>query len=54
VNKELQLFYAVADPLESHGPGPGASLLHCVVGDAVGAFVVGLDGCRRLWMSHFF
>jgi hypothetical protein len=53
VNTELQLLDAVADPIEYHFHGPGATLFDFVVCSTVGSFVVCLDGRRMLWMSHF-
>jgi hypothetical protein len=53
VDNELALVNPVADPVETHVHGFGSALLDRVVGDAFSAFVVGLDGCGRLWMTEF-
>jgi hypothetical protein len=43
VDDELALVNSVADPIETHVHGFGAALFDRIVGDAFGAFVVGLD-----------
>ena len=53
VDSELALANAVADPVKTHVDGFGAALFHCVVDDAFGAGVVGLDGSGALGPAHF-
>jgi hypothetical protein len=54
VDNELALLNAVTDPVESHIHGTRAALLNGVVGYAVGAFVISLDGGWGLRVSKFF
>jgi hypothetical protein len=53
MNYKLALLDSVADPVKSHVNGFGATLFDCLIGDASGACIVGLDGCGSLRMSHF-
>jgi hypothetical protein len=52
VDGELALCNTIADPIEAHVNGFGASLFDSTVGDARRTGVVRLDGSGRLWMSH--
>ena len=52
MDNELLLADTVADPIEAHVNGFGATLLDCVVDDAGGASIVGLDWGRWLRMAH--
>jgi hypothetical protein len=54
MDKALELLDAVMDPIESHVLGFGATLFDGVVGYSIGAFVVRLDGHRRLRISKIF
>ena len=49
---EMALTDAVADPIKPHVHGSAASLFDGVIDDAVGACIVGLNGCGGLRMSH--
>ena len=49
---ELVLFDAVAYPVETHVHCTAAALFDSVIGNAIGAGVVGLYWCRWLWVSH--
>ena len=51
MDDELLLLHPVAYPIESHVNGFGPALFDDVIDDASGTGVVGLDGCRRLWMD---
>ena len=53
MDKELALGDAVSDPVESHVNCLGSSLFHRVQGETHGHFVVGLDRCGWLGVSHF-
>jgi hypothetical protein len=48
VDNKLLLLDAIADPIESHVNGLGATLFNSVVDNASGTGVVGLDGSGRL------
>ena len=50
---ELVLFYAVAEPVETHVDGFGLSLSDGGVDNAVGGAIVGSNGDGRLWMTKF-
>ena len=50
---ELVLFYAVAEPVETHVDGFGLILSDGGVDNAVGSAVISLDGSWRLWMTKF-
>ena len=52
VNGELALLYTVSEPVETHVDCLGAFLFDCVIKDAHGAFIVGLEGCGRLGMAQ--
>ena len=54
VDSELVLVHRVADPVEAHVDCFGAALFDSVVDDAFGCFVVGLDGCRTLFVAQEF
>ena len=47
-NLELVLADAISHPVEAHIHGFGSFLFDCVIDDAVGTRVVGLNGCGRL------
>ena len=51
-NVEVTLADAVADPVETHVHGAAAFLFDCVIGDTIGACIVGLDWGWRLRVSH--
>ena len=53
VHVELPLSDPVADPVEAHVDGFRSLLLDGVIGDAVGACVVGLDRRDGLWVAEF-
>ena len=54
VHSELALLHTVSNPVESHIHGLGALGLDCVVGDAFGCGIVGLDWSGAvLRMAHF-
>lgn len=52
VYMELALANAIANPVESHVDGFGATLFDSVIGDADGGAIVGLDESGRLRMAH--
>jgi hypothetical protein len=52
VDGELALCNTIADPIEAHVNGFGASLFYGSIGNARRTGVVSLDGSGRLWMSH--
>ena len=52
VDEEMALADTIAYPIEAHIHGFGASLFDCVVANAGGACIVGLDGSGWLWVSH--
>ena len=54
VDAELALSDAVSDPVKAHVDGFGAALLDSVIDDAVGHFVVRLDGSCRLGVTESF
>jgi hypothetical protein len=54
VDNEQELLDLVADLVETHVHCSGTALLNSVVGDAISALVVCLDGGGRLWMTDFF
>ena len=54
INEKLSLSNAIANPIEAHVDGFGASLLDGIVSDTTCSAIVGLDGRCRLDMSQFF
>ena len=54
VDQKFSLVNAVADPVEMHVDGLGAALFDCLVYDAGGAGVVGLNRGGRLRMAQIF
>jgi hypothetical protein len=53
MDSEVALMDTVSDPAKTHVDHFGAALLHCVVDDAGGTRVVGLDWSGRMWPAYF-
>ena len=49
---ELSLFGSIAHPVEAHVDGFGSLLLHCAIDDTIRGAIIGLNGCRWLWVTH--
>ena len=54
MDEKMSLFDAIANPVETHIHGFGSALFDSFVANASCAGIVGLDGCRWLWMPHVF
>ena len=54
VDKKLALANTIADPVEAHVNCLGSLLFNCIVDNASGSAVVGLERGRRLFVAEFF
>ena len=52
MDTELALSDAIADPVEAHVDGFGLALFDAIIDDAIGHFIIRLDGRGRLGMSQ--